>query len=73
MPSLNGFHDQDLRDTAITWLGNAGCSIPEICSITGHDVDTVTRILNHYLAKTPEQAKRATRKLNSYLKQNGGL
>ena len=26
----------DTRDTAVTKLATAGCTIPEICSITGH-------------------------------------
>ena len=52
IPSLKGFRDQDLRDTAVTWLANAGCTLPQIASITGHSVENIHKILKHYLAQT---------------------
>ncbi|PLW77866.1 tyrosine-type recombinase/integrase [Cohaesibacter celericrescens] len=73
MPSLEGFRDQDLRDTAVTWLADAGCTLPQIASITGHSVENIHKILKHYLAQTPEQASQALKKLSSYLVKNGGL
>nr|WP_319389284.1 hypothetical protein [uncultured Cohaesibacter sp.] len=39
MPSLRVGRDQDLRDTAVTWLANAGCTLPQIASITWHSVE----------------------------------
>lgn len=60
---LLALNDQDLRDTAVTWLANAGCSIPEICSITGHSMKTAHDILKHYLAMNPELADSAIGKL----------
>lgn len=73
MPSLKGFRDQDLRDTAVTWLANAGCTLPEIAAITGHSIDNIHSIMKHYLAQTPEQANMAMQKLLSYLDRQGGL
>ncbi|WP_057464495.1 hypothetical protein, partial [Pseudovibrio sp. POLY-S9] len=42
-PSLTDFTDQDLRDTAVTWLANARCQIPEICAITGHSLESAQK------------------------------
>lgn len=42
----------DLRGTAVTLLAEAGCSIPQIASITGHSLQSATRILEKYLART---------------------
>ena len=41
-----------MRGTAVTLLAEAGASIPQICSITGHSLQSATRILERYLAKT---------------------
>lgn len=71
MESLADFNDQDLRDTAVTWLADAGCTVPEICSITGHDEATVYAILKHYLARSAEQAERAIGKLVTWLEAKG--
>jgi hypothetical protein len=73
MPGLAGFRDQDLRDTAVTWLANAGCTLPQIASITGHSPDGIHKILKHYLATTPEQAAVATEKLGAWIIEQGGL
>lgn len=61
--SLADFRDQDLRDTAVTWLARAGCDILEIAAITGHDTDTIHQMLKHYLAEHPERADAAIAKL----------
>jgi hypothetical protein len=58
-PSLADFHDQDLRDTAVTWLALGGSSLPQICAVTGHSLQSATRILKHYLAMSPELADSA--------------
>jgi integrase len=42
----------DLRGTAVTMLAEAGATVPQIASITGHTLDSVTRILERYLART---------------------
>lgn len=71
MPSLSDFRDQDLRDTSVTWLANASCSIPEICSITGHSEKSVHEILKHYLGQDPERARTAIGKLVKWLERKG--
>lgn len=70
-PSLADFRDQDLRDTAVTWLANAGATEAQIRAITGHDLQTIGKILKHYMAITPEQASAAIVKLVAYLEQQG--
>lgn len=56
----HGFlHFHDLRGTAVTLLSAAGCTIPQICAITGHTLESATRILRHYLAQTEAIAKAA--------------
>lgn len=62
-PALAGLQDRDLRDIAITWLGRASCTIPEIHSITGHSLTTIHAVLKHYLSAHPEMADSAIAKL----------
>ncbi len=45
-------HLNDLRGTAVTLLTEAGCTIQQVCSITGHTLDSTPRILRHYLTST---------------------
>lgn len=71
-PSLADFRDQDLRDTAVTWLARAGCTIPQIRSITGHNEATITAVLKHYLAVDAGMAGEAISRLVAYLEQQGG-
>lgn len=61
--SVSTLTDQDLRDTAVTWLAMAGCSIPEICSITKHNLESATRILRHYLDLNAGMANTAIGKM----------
>ncbi|MCF1478170.1 tyrosine-type recombinase/integrase [Agrobacterium vitis] len=63
MPSLKTLRDQDLRDTAVTWLAMAGCTIPEICAITGHSFQTANEVMKHYLALNEELADSAMAKM----------
>lgn len=56
------FHD--LRGTAVTRLAKAGCSVPEIATITGHALRDVEQILDsHYLSRDAAMAESAIRKL----------
>jgi hypothetical protein len=71
MPSLADFRDQDLRDTAVTWLALAGCSVPQIASITGHSLGTIDTVLKHYLGMHPELAKSAIGKLVEWFEGKG--
>jgi integrase len=63
-------HFNDLRGTAITRLKLAGCSDPEIASITGHKERTVGQVLAaHYLGDTTALAERAISRLDSLKKE----
>ena len=63
--------DQDLRDTAVTWLARAGCTLPEIAAITGHSPRSIHDILKRYLALTPELADSGIAKLVSWMEKEG--
>lgn len=57
------FHD--LRGTAVTRLAIAGCTVPEIATITGHDLKTVEGILSkHYLSRDNALGDSAIAKLD---------
>lgn len=71
MPSCDTLRDQDLRDTAVTWLARAGCTIPEICAITGHNFNSANEILKHYLAMHQELADSAMRKMVAWHETDG--
>jgi integrase len=63
--------DQDLRDTAVTWLARAGATVPEIASITGHSLASIYAIMKHYLAITPELADAGIAKLVAWMTKEG--
>lgn len=71
MPSLASLWDLDLRDTAVTWMALAGATIPQIIAVTGHTAESATRILKHYLARHPEMADEAMRKMIEWYAGNG--
>jgi integrase len=63
------FHD--FRGSAVTRLAEAGCTVPEIASITGHSLADVEAILDaHYLGRTTKLAASGMAKLeqNSHVK-----
>ena len=62
-PPPPDLHFHDLRGTAITMLAEAGCTVPEIATITGHSLATVTKILERYLSRTRTLAQSAIAKL----------
>lgn len=57
---------RQLRHTAIVMLARASCTVPEIASITGHSIQTVTQILEHYLPRDSVVAGNAISKLESW-------
>lgn len=62
--SVVGVTFHDLRGTAVTRLALAGCTPPEIATITGHSLRDVSAILDsHYLNRDPRLAESAIRKL----------
>lgn len=59
------FHD--LRGTAVTRLARAGCTVPQIATITGHSLKTVQAILDkHYLHRDLVLAEQAMEKRVAY-------
>ena len=59
------FHD--LRGTAATRLAVAGCSVPEIATITGHKLKQVEAILDsHYLSRDSVLGVSAIQKLEAH-------
>ena len=65
--SLAGLRDQDLRDTAVTWLALAGCTVPQIAAVTGHSETSATSIMRHYLGRHPDMARAAIANLSAWL------
>src|SRR5258706_11785510 len=49
---ITDLHFNDLRGTAVTLLSEAGNTIQQVASVTGHSLKTVTSILEKYLART---------------------
>jgi integrase len=60
------FHD--LRGTAVTRLAIAGCTAPEIATITGHSLRDVRTLDAYYLHRDPALAESAMRKLEARTK-----
>lgn len=63
--SISGLHFHDLRGTTVTMLAEAGCTVPEIASVTGHSLRTAQRILDKYLARTGKLAANAIAKFEN--------
>lgn len=61
----------DLRDTAVTRLALAGCTIAEIRAITGHSIASVHQILKHYLALDEAMADAAIARLKAWMAEEG--
>jgi len=70
-PSLAGKRDQDLRDTAVTWLARAGCTLLEICAISGHSPRSTQTIIKHYLGGQAELADGGIDKLVAWMAREG--
>lgn len=54
---------RDLRRTAVVRLMEAGCELPEICSVTGHKLSEAEHILEVYGPRTTKQADNAIGKV----------
>ncbi len=64
---IDGRTFHDLRGTAVTRLALAGCTVPEIATITGHDLKTVETILSkHYLGRVNALGESAIAKLEKH-------
>jgi hypothetical protein len=58
-------HLHDIRGTTVTMLAEAGCTLPEIVSITGHTLRRAEDILDKYLARTSKLAESAIAKFEN--------
>lgn len=70
-PSLATFMFMDLRDTGVTRLALAGCTVPEIAAISGHSMETIHAILKHYLELSEAHADAAIEKLRAWMEREG--
>ncbi len=68
---LSDLHFNDLRGTAVVNLADAGCTVPEIASITGHSLKSVNSILEKYWTRTRAQAENAVAKLVAFKAKSG--
>jgi integrase len=64
---IAGLHFHDIRGTTVTMLAEAGCSVPEIVTITGHSMRRAQEILDKYLARTSRLAESAIAKLENVI------
>lgn len=71
MPSIADLWDQHFRASAVTWMALAGAQIPQIISVTGHELESATQILKHYLARHPELADEAIRQMIAWYDAGG--
>ena len=70
-PGLAELRFQDLRDTAVTRLALAGCSLIQISAITGHAPDHIATVIKHYLALDDAMADQAIALLTTWLTKEG--
>lgn len=70
-PSIVTATFQDLRDTGITRLAEAGCTVEEIIAISGHSRRTVMTVLDHYIDHNAIMADNAMAKLQSLITAQG--
>jgi integrase len=68
--NLDGLRFHDLRGTMVTSLADAGCTVAQIASVTGHSLKNVENIIEKYFARNREQSSAAIAKLNACRKSN---
>ena len=61
-----GLQRRDLRRTAVVRLFEAGCEVGQIAAITGHTLQQVENILEHYFVRTAAMSDAAITKLEDY-------
>ncbi len=69
-PGLSTLTFQDTRDTAVTRLAMAGCTLPQIAAITGHSPAHITAVIKHYLALDVAMADEGISRLSAWLEIN---
>lgn len=58
-------HFHDIRGTTVTMLFEAGCTVAEVASITGHSLRRAQEILDRYLSRTSSMATNAIAKFEN--------
>jgi integrase len=64
---ITDLHFHDIRGTTVTMLAEAGCTLPEIVTITGHSLRRAQDILEKYLARTSKLAESAIAKFENVI------
>ena len=57
---------RDLRRTAMLRMAEAGATVPQIASVSGHSIDSTQRILETYLPRNRDLAEIAIARLAEY-------
>jgi integrase len=60
---------RDLRRTAMVRMAEAGATVPQIASVSGHSIETTQRILDTYLPRNRDLAEIAITRLAEYKKR----
>jgi integrase len=60
---LKGLRFQDLRRTAVVRMAEAGATVPQVASVTGHKIDTCQAIIDTYLPRTRALSQAAITRL----------
>lgn len=63
-----GLHFKHLRNTALLWLFESGCTTAEAAAITGHSIQYCQSILDVYFVASEKLADNASDKMVVYLK-----
>lgn len=66
-PDISDLHFHDIRGTTVTMLFEAGCTVAEVASITGHSLRRAQEILDKYLSRTSTMATNAIAKFENVL------
>lgn len=66
-PDISDLHFHDIRGTTVTMLFEAGCTVAEVASITGHSLRRAQEILDKYLSRTSTMATNAIAKFENIL------
>jgi len=63
---------RDLRRTAMLAMAQAGCTVPQIASVSGHSIEATQRILETYLPRNRTLAEIAITRLADYQNRHQG-
>lgn len=70
-PDIANLHFHDIRGTTVTMLFEAGCTVAEVASITGHSLRRAQEILDKYLSRTSVMSTNAIAKFEAAMPQKG--